>query len=209
MTNYRDSFYNEIQKGLIGTGSDIFGVPDSEELISDYPLNRYYSGILFPNKDFPTGNPKSEEEIESNNNQAETDENDYDNAEEKEPTGDSEEKEESNEEDNSQTADTQDYQLIQNAFFPTHIGFTFCIEPKKFIGVNFSFGIYDQLEQPQPEIKIAISKEGFESFFDMEIETQLSFKDILTYNDGFMQLSRKLNGSRGGREKRERRVFGF
>lgn len=209
MTNYRDSFYTEIQRGLIGTGSDIFGVPDTEELISDYPLNRYYSGILFPNKDFPTGNPKSEEEIESNNNQAETDENDYDNAEEKEPSDDSEEKEESNEEDNSQTSDTQDYQLIQNAFFPTHIGFTFCIESKKFIGVNFSFGIYDQLEQPQPEIKIAISKEGFESFFDTSIETQLSFKDLLTYNDGFMQLSRKLNGSRGGREKRSGEYLDF
>lgn len=209
MNIYRDTFYDETRKGLIGTGSDIFGVPDSEELISDYPLNRYYSGILFPLKDFPTGNPKSEEEIESSNNQAETDENDYDNAEEKEPTGDAEEKEESSEEDNSQTSDTEDYQLIQNAFFPTHMGFTFCIEPEKSIRVNFSFGIYDQLEPPRAEIKIAISKEGFESFFDESIEIQLSFKDILTYNDGFTQLSRKLNGSRGGREKRSGEYLDF
>jgi len=188
MSKFRDTFYNEIKNGLIGTGSDVFGVPASEELISDYPLNRYYSGILFPSKDFPTGSPKSEEEIESSCNEADTNEEDYDNATDKEPTGDSEEKEEKSEEDTSQTSDTQDFQLIQNAFFPTHIGFTFCIEPKKFVGVNFSFGIYDQLEQPQPEIKIAISKEGFETFFDSTIEAQLSFKDILTYNDGFMQL---------------------
>lgn len=209
MTNYRDSFYREVQKGLIGTGSDIFGVPDSEELISDYPLNRYYSGILFPHKDFPTGSPVSEEQIESNSNQSETDEEEYDSTDEKEPTGDAEEKEESNEEDNSQTSDTQDYQLIQNAFFPTHIGFTFCIELKKFIRVNFSFGIYDQLEPPQSEIKIAISKQGFDSFFDESIETQLSFKDILIYTDGFMQLSRRLNGSRGGREKRSGEYLDF
>ncbi len=211
MTNYRDAFYTEVQKGLIGTGSDIFGVPDREELISDYPLNRYYSGILFPHKDFSTatGNPISEEEIESSNNLSETEENDYDSTEEKQPTGDAEEKEELNEEDNSQTSDTQDYQLIQNAFFPTHIGFTFCVEPRKFIGVNFSFGIYDQLEPPQTEIKIAISKEGFESFFDASIEKPLSFKDILTYRDGFMQLSRKLNGSRGGREKRSGEYLDF
>lgn len=198
MSKYRDTFYTEIKKGLIGTGSDVFGVPDSEELISDYPLNRYYSGILFPSKDFPAGLPKSEEEIESSSNEADTNEEDYDNAIDKEPTGDSKEKEEKSEEDNSQTSDTQDFQLKQNAFFPTHIGFTFCIEPKKFVGVNFSFGIYDQLEQPQPEIKIAISKEGFETFFDSTIEAQLSFKDILTHNNGFMQLSRKLNGSPGG-----------
>lgn len=209
MTNYRDSFYTEVQRGLIGTGSDIFGVPDNEELISDYPLNRYYSGILFPLKDFPTGNPISEEEVESSNNQAETDEEDYDSTEKKEQTGDTEEKEEKNEEDYSQTSDTQDYQLIQNAFFPTHIGFTFCIEPKKFIGVNFSFGIYDQLEPPQSEIKIAISKVGYDSFFDETIENQLSFKDILTLKDGFMQLSRKLNGSRGGREKRSGEYLDF
>lgn len=209
MTKYRDLFKIELQKGLIGTGSDIFGVPDSEELISDYPLNRYYSGILFPLKNFPTGHPISEEEIESNNNQAETDENDYDNAEEEQSTEDSEEKKESNEEDNSQTTDIQDYQLIQNAFFPTHIGFTFCIESMKFIGVNFSFGIYDQLEPPQAEIKIAISEEGFKSFFEESIETPLSFKDILTYNDGFMKLSRKLNGSRGGREKRSGEYLDF
>lgn len=198
MSKFRDAFYNEIKNGLIGTGSDIFGVPDSEELISDYPLNRYYSGILFPCKNFPCGSPKSEEEIESSSNESDTNEDDYINAIDKEPTGDSEEKEEKFEEDNSQTSDTQDFQLKQNAFFPTHIGFTFCNEPKKFISVDFSFGIYDQLEQPQPEIKIAISKDGFESFFDPTIESQLSFKDILTYNDGFMQLSRKLNGSSGG-----------
>jgi len=197
MTNYRDSFYTEVQRGLIGTGSDIFGVPDSEELISDYPLNRYYSGILFPLKDFPSGNPVSEEQIESNSNQSETDEEDYDSTEEKEPTGDAEEKEESNEEDNSQTSDTQDYQLIQNAFFPTHIGFTFCIEPKKFIRVNFSFGIYDQLEPPQVELKIAISRQGYDSFFDQTIEKQLPFKDALEYSDGFMSFTRRLHGSPG------------
>ena len=64
MTNYRDSFYNEIQKGLIGPGSDIFGVPENVELISDFPLNRYYSGILFPEKDYTTKVPFTEEEVE-------------------------------------------------------------------------------------------------------------------------------------------------
>lgn len=197
--NNRDIFCDELKKGLIGPGSDAFGVPDNEELISDYPLNRYYSGILFPQKDHPTGLPKSEEEIESGSNQAETDEDDYDNSNNKEETGDTKEKQEQNEEDISQTSDTQDFQLNQNVFFPTHIGFTFCIEPKQSISVNFSFGIYDQLELPSPEIKIGIGKEGFETFFDSTIETQLSFKDALSFNNGFMELTRKLNGSSGGK----------
>ncbi len=198
MNKLRDAFYDEIKNGLIGPGSDVFGVPDIEELISDYPLNRYYSGILFPSKDALGGLPKSEEEIESSSSEAETNEEDYDSLLENEPKGDSEDKEAKSEVDFSQTSDNQDFQLDRNAFFPTHIGFTFCVEPRKFIEVNFSFGIYDQLEQPQAEIKISISKEGFETFFDPTIELPLSFRDILSYSDGFMQISRKLNGSPGG-----------
>ncbi|MCX7649845.1 MAG: helicase C-terminal domain-containing protein [Flavobacteriales bacterium] len=210
MINYRDAFYIEIKKGLIGPGSDIFGVPEHEELISDYPLNRYYSGILFPKKNYPAGHPISEEEIESNINLSETDENDYEIAEEKQKTEEAEEKDGSNKEDYSQTSDIESYELNQNTFFPNYIGLTFCIDSTiKSIQVKFSFGIYNQLELPDPDIKIAISQEGFNSFFDESIETQLSFKDILTYNDGFMGLSRKLNGSRGGREKRSGEYLDF
>ncbi len=198
MSKHRDIFYNEIESGLIGPGSDAFGVDKTEELISDYPLNRYYSGILFPEKTFTsdTTTPKSEEEKEHNENIATTDEKGYENSfEEQTSPDDSQEKTEQTKEDKSQTSDIQDFQLSQNAFFPTHIGFTFCMEPKKTIRVTFSFGIYDQLELPSPEIKIAILKEGFESFFDSTIETQLSFKDALSFNDGFMFLTRKPKGS--------------
>ncbi|MBI4844499.1 MAG: helicase [Nitrospirae bacterium] len=197
MTKYRDIFFDEIKNGLIGPGSDVFGGNDKEELISDYPLNRYYSGVLFPEKIFLSGAtiPKSEEEIESNNNLSDTDEGNYENVKEKGEIGDTEVKQERNEEDISQTSDAQDFLLKQNAFFPTHIGFTLCIEPREFIPVNFSFGIYNQIELPSPEIKVAISKEGFESFFDTTINTQLSFKDALSFNNGFMFLIRKLKGS--------------
>ena len=82
MSKHRDTFYTEIEKGLIGPGSDIFEVDDKEELISDYPLNRYYSGILFPEKTFASGTttPKSEEEKEHNENIATTDKNGYENS---------------------------------------------------------------------------------------------------------------------------------
>ena len=46
----RDIFQERIKKGLLGPGSDIFvnEKDKSEEIISDYPLQRYYTGVLFP-----------------------------------------------------------------------------------------------------------------------------------------------------------------
>ena len=58
----RDKFYERIKRGLLGPGSDIFISQDDlqEEIISDYPLQRYYTGILFPEKD--KVNSQSEED---------------------------------------------------------------------------------------------------------------------------------------------------
>ncbi|GAA6768676.1 hypothetical protein AAFH68_46320 [Flavobacterium sp. CGRL1] len=52
--NYKEQprliFRDTIQKNLIGPGSDVFTINNEEEIISDYPLSRYFSGILFPEK---------------------------------------------------------------------------------------------------------------------------------------------------------------
>jgi helicase-like protein len=206
MTKHRDTFYEEVRNGLIGPGSDAFGVNAIEELISDYPLNRYYSGILFPERTYAEGQtyPTSSDEKESNESLANTNEEDEPTTPE-EPTpidGDNdegEEKTEQNKTDKSQTTDIPEFQLGQNTFFPSHLGFTFCVKEKKYIKVNFSFGLYDQLSLPSSEIKVSISEEGYQSFFDDTIEIQLSFKDALVFHNGFMSLSRKLNGSAGGK----------
>jgi len=209
MNKNRDAFNEEIQKGLIGPGSDIFGIADKEELISDYPLNRYYSGIVFPEKQYPSGSAKSFDEIDSSFNTAETDENNYDDTlSVNKIDTDSLDKKEPIKED-SETSSIEDYQLIQSAFFPSHIGFTFCIAQTDYLNVNFSFGYYDQLELPHDEIKIAITKEGFDSFFDPTIETELTFKDILQFENGFMKLKRKLDGNKGGKEKRSGEFLDF
>jgi hypothetical protein len=43
-------FRDTIQKNLIGPGSDIIVSEAENEIISDYPLSRYFSGIVFPEK---------------------------------------------------------------------------------------------------------------------------------------------------------------
>mgnify|MGYP000474340783 CR=1 FL=1 len=46
----RDIIQSRISKGMIGPGSDTWGIEETEEIISDYPLQRYFSGIIFPVK---------------------------------------------------------------------------------------------------------------------------------------------------------------
>ena len=46
----RQKFQDRITKGMLGPGSDVWGVNESEEIISDYPLIRYFTGVLFPEK---------------------------------------------------------------------------------------------------------------------------------------------------------------
>ena len=67
---HRDIFQHRIYKGLIGPGSDSFGLPDEEEIISDYPLQRYFSAVLFPEKNFSA----TEEEDDATTLQSETEE---------------------------------------------------------------------------------------------------------------------------------------
>ena len=49
----RDIFQARIKKGLLGPGSDIFVSEKdiSDEIIADYPLQRYYTGVLFPERE--------------------------------------------------------------------------------------------------------------------------------------------------------------
>ena len=55
MTKYIDEprliFRDIINQNLIGPGSDVFISDSKNEIISDFPLNRYFSGIIFPEKE--------------------------------------------------------------------------------------------------------------------------------------------------------------
>ena len=49
----RDKFQSRIYKGMHGPGSDVWGHDENEEIISDYPLIRYFTGVLFPESTMP------------------------------------------------------------------------------------------------------------------------------------------------------------
>ena len=69
----RNIFQERIRKGLLGPGSDIFVAINeaNEEIISDYPLQRYYTGVLFPERKLPES--LSEKDDDELNNETDSD----------------------------------------------------------------------------------------------------------------------------------------
>lgn len=196
----RDKFEQRIAKGMIGPGSDTWGLPDEEEIISnDTPLQRYFSGILFPDRDLKSCT--SQTAIDDAEIQSQTEGSDLEDQ--------SPEVEQEDESDKIQsTAESDEDRISKTNFFPTNIGLSICLpvdETK--LDMTVSFGLYYQPKNK--EVKIKISEEGYRSFFNEKIPYQLPFKEILKYEDGFMFLERELKGNVGGKRKRSEEFLAF
>lgn len=188
----REIIQSRILKGMIGPGSDTWGLEDKEEIISDYPLQRYFSGIVFPDKTIcKTIDEKENADAESDAS-----------IESKETNEEDIEKQKEVETKFSGIANPNDDELkiSQNNFFPTNIGLSVALQKDiKTIDVTFSFGLYYQPKQS--EIKIKINQAGYDSFFEEGIPIPLAWRDILKYEEGFMFLERDLKGEQSKPER--------
>lgn len=188
----RNIIQSRIRKGMIGPGSDTWGVDETEEIISDYPLQRYFSGIIFPNKTIC----KTIDEKESADAESEAS---------KDVKDTNEEYIEISKEVKTNLSDIanpndDELKLSQNNFFPTNIGLSAAIKKDiKTLDVTFSFGLYYQPEQS--EIKIKINQAGYDSFFEEGFLIPLAWRDILKYENGFMFLERDLKGEQSKPER--------
>lgn len=189
----REIIQSRILKGMIGPGSDTWGVEDKEEIISDYPLQRYFSGIVFPDKTIcKTIDEKENADLESDAS-----------IESKETNEEVIEKQKEVETKLSGIANPNDDELkiSQNNFFPTNIGLSVALQKDiKTIDVTFSFGLYYQPKQS--EIKIKINKAGYDSFFEEGIPIPLAWRDILKFEEGYMFLERDLKGEQSKPERK-------
>ncbi len=183
----RNQFQTRIQKGLLGAGSDSWGVDDSEELISDTPLNRYYTGVLFPEMDISTSKGEEDTEIPDEN---EEQEDDIDENQHEESQTDIElEKNDEDKED--------DDQKVINRFFPNSMGITFCVpNDTKSIQVEFSFGLYYQAKRI--ELKIKIEEATYQTLIH---DNTFPLMYLLNYENGFLSLISEPKGNKGGRGK--------
>lgn len=184
----RDLFQNRIYKGLIGAGSDSYGLPDEEEIISDYPLQRYFSGIIFPEKE--TSSTESDEDEARIQSESETEEPNVLSPEEISLENETEENLEPKKE---KILSEDESKVNQNHFHPNNFGLTFCIEKsRESIEIEFSGGFY--YLPKQEEIKVRIPENGFQFYSDETI--QFPLREILKFEDGYLFLSRELKGSK-------------
>ena len=183
----RNVFQEQISKRLLGPGSDVWGLPDDEEIISDYPLQRYYTGVVFPDKK-PANSPDEQSSHEIENETKGVDE-DID-----EPTITESESDEINSDVKDSLEEDEEVKANQNSYFPTNIGLTFCIKENiQTVDVEFSFGLY--YIPKQTELKIAIPEIGYQSFLK---NPAFPFKTTLAYENGFMMLTEELKGEKSG-----------
>lgn len=192
-------FQERIKKGLLGPGTDCIVYDDDirEEIITDYPLVRYFTGIIFPKRErLPSQNAEDDALLE-----AETaDEEQYFEEQISVQTSQKEENLDDSEISINEFSKNyvEDLKISSNNFFPTNIGLTFCLDKMiKEIEVEFSFGVY--YPPKQQEIKVAIDRKIYDSFVDEN--SPFPFKDILEFKDGYMFLKRELKGHKGGRGK--------
>lgn len=197
-TQHINTFRERILKGLIGPGSDSFGIPDEEEIISDYPLQRYFSGVLFPERKFPSTENEEDELVLL----TETEEANILIPE----VIDEETKKDENFEPKHNIVEDEN-KANQNHFYPNNIGLTFCIAPTaETIEVEFSGGFY-YVPEKQSEIKIKIPEAGYQALIDEKLG--FPFKDILVYENGYLSLSRGLIGDKGGKNQRSGEYLQF
>ena len=196
----REYFEQRLEKGLIGPGSDSWGLPDEIEIISDYPLVRYFSGVIFPEKDYSEGKTKSAslDSIINADVRAETDEDEDDRIDSskniKDAIDDLDE-DDKNEDSNDKkiTEVNESENLNSNRFHPNNMGLTLCVSTHaQQLKICVSFGMYTQKDEY--EVKIRANQQIFNSFSDENLQTKLSFIDKLAFDGEYMYLTKKLEG---------------
>lgn len=172
--NNREFFIEHIDQFLIGPGANdiINSLGKQEELLDNYPLQVYYSGILFPEiEQIKTVGEIAETNSLTDNSEKEVDENPQDNNENegKEWISKKQEIEQSNSE--------------ANNYFPSNNGLTFCINKEtNLIKVAFSAGVYENVyKKNKSQIKIKIEKSDFEKLKASNPEYQFPFEENIGF----------------------------
>lgn len=194
MTNKdkRDFYVEHLRRQLIGTGADVFGVDNNEELIASFPLQVYYSAILFPERETGSagnlGDNNAKNNIDDFGSQNETDNESQDVETPPESPVSNTTEPKKNKKDSKDT-----YKSV-NSYFPNNCGLTFCVDENvNQISATFRAGRYKQTKS-HDDIKIEIRKDDYHQLINLP---DFPFTDNLKVEEKnkdhyFLQLSKAL-----------------
>lgn len=157
MTNKdkRDFYVEHLRRQLIGTGADVFGVDNNEELIASFPLQVYYSAILFPERETGSAGNLGDNNAKNNIDNYESPTDDDNKREGIDLTSPSPVQETTKKPSNKENKDS--YKSV-NSYFPNNCGLTFCVDKNvNEITVTFKAGCYRQIKSLD-DVKIEVRK---------------------------------------------------
>lgn len=194
----RDIVIERVRKEIIGAGSDIFQCKEdfSDEIIEGKPLQRYFSGILFPKQLQPNASDNGEQEMKDEDADDITDLSSDAVEDENKPKEVFEE-----DEDETDKTDTQP-KYTSNTFFPSHFGITFAVENtcEKFKAI-IRFGNY--IKAKPEEIKIPYSGEGINLLSEHGLNRIVSFDE----ENKTLSQTKKLQRTKDGKTTAEYQAF--
>lgn len=188
----RSAFLHRLQVGLIGPGSDTLWPDDQVEIISDYPVRRYFGGILFPKRSAlvaPLGEQvELEARIGENALDPEKDTND-----EPVPTVRQDGPPEGMIETNPSTVKGQEEEeeagrVSANYYFPTNMGLSFCVsQSTESIPVTFQFGVYRKLSKTEREVSLAQAE--YDRLVELSQLTAHPINGLVIFSDNIIRLT--------------------
>ena len=181
-------FRDTIQRGLIGPGSDVFVLEDETEIIGDYPLKRYYSGVLFPVRTLGSGEPDSIGQREEEDAQVDYSDEGAEPIEPADAPGSPDDGADAPElaASPSNKELTEPHYSEATHYFPNNFGLTFCVEKHtSAVRAVFSFSRYEPVNKADG--KILTGKEEFDQLVSNPI---FSLKQYLEHDGTYMSFKK-------------------
>ncbi|MEZ4811106.1 MAG: helicase-related protein [Allomuricauda sp.] len=194
----RNIVIERVRKEIIGPGSDVFQCKEdfSDEIIEGKPLQRYFSGILFPKQLQLNASDNGEHEMKDEDAEDLTDLNSETIVEENKTKEVFED-----DVDETDKTDTQP-KYTSNTFFPSHFGITFAVKKScENFKTVISFGNY---VKAKPEIvKIFYEGEG------INLLAEHGLNEIVSYDERNKTLSqtKKIQRTKAGKITSEYQAF--
>jgi hypothetical protein len=193
----RNIIIERVKKELLGPGSDIFVCNEdfTNEIIEGKPLQRYFTGILFPKQLQTNGSDNGQEEMK------EEDEDDLTELKLEFPDEEKKEAEIFEEDEETDKTDTQP-KYSANTFFPSHFGITFAVDKScQNFKSTIRFGNYKKADFG--EIKIPYNGEG------INLLSEHGLNSIVHYDEEtkLISQSKKVQRTKDGKLTAEYQAF--